>query len=89
MALPALDGDRRADVLIVGGGFAGLSTALSLAEKGASVVVLEAHEPGWGASGRNGGQANPGLKNEPLSVVGVELAQPMQVDDQVVAPVDR
>jgi glycine/D-amino acid oxidase-like deaminating enzyme len=63
--LPALEGDRRADVVIVGGGFTGLSTALSLAEQGASVVVLEAHEPGWGASGRNGGQVNPGLKHEP------------------------
>jgi glycine/D-amino acid oxidase-like deaminating enzyme len=64
-ALPPLDGDRRADVLIVGGGFTGLSTALSLAERGASVVVLEAYEPGWGASGRNGGQVNPGLKGDP------------------------
>jgi glycine/D-amino acid oxidase-like deaminating enzyme len=67
-ALPALDGDRRAEVLIVGGGFTGLSTALSLAENGVSVVVLEAHEPGWGASGRNGGQVNPGLKHEPDAV---------------------
>lgn len=62
---PPLDGDRRADVVIVGGGFTGLSTALSLAEKGASAVVLESHEPGWGASGRNGGQVNPGLKHDP------------------------
>jgi glycine/D-amino acid oxidase-like deaminating enzyme len=67
-ALPPLDGDRRAEVVIVGGGFTGLSTALSLAEKGVSVVVLEAHEPGWGASGRNGGQVNPGLKHEPDAV---------------------
>jgi glycine/D-amino acid oxidase-like deaminating enzyme len=67
-ALPPLDGDRRADVVIVGGGFTGLSTALSLAEKGASVVLLEAHEPGWGASGRNGGQVNAGLKHDPDAV---------------------
>jgi glycine/D-amino acid oxidase-like deaminating enzyme len=66
--LPPLDGDRRAEVVVVGGGFTGLSTALSLAEKGVSVVVLEAHEPGWGASGRNGGQVNPGLKHEPDAV---------------------
>lgn len=65
LTLTPLDGDRRADVVIVGGGFTGLSTALSLAEEGASVVVLEAHEPGWGASGRNGGQVNPGLKVDP------------------------
>src|SRR5271170_7425509 len=68
MPLPALDGDGRADVVIVGGGFTGLSTALSLAEKGASVIVLEAREPGWGASGRNGGQVNPGLKHEPEEI---------------------
>jgi glycine/D-amino acid oxidase-like deaminating enzyme len=65
LTLPPLEGERRADVIVVGAGFTGLSTALSLAEKGASVVVLEAHEPGWGASGRNGGQVNPGLKHEP------------------------
>jgi glycine/D-amino acid oxidase-like deaminating enzyme len=65
VALPLLDGDCRADVVIVGGGLTGLSTALALAEKGASVRVLEAHEPGWGASGRNGGQVNPGLKFDP------------------------
>jgi glycine/D-amino acid oxidase-like deaminating enzyme len=62
---PPLDGDRRASVAIVGGGFTGLSAALHLAEKGVDVVVLEANEPGWGASGRNGGQVNPGLKNNP------------------------
>jgi glycine/D-amino acid oxidase-like deaminating enzyme len=64
-ALPALEGERRADVAIVGAGFTGLSTALALAGQGAVVVVLEAHEPGWGASGRNGGQVNAGLKPDP------------------------
>jgi glycine/D-amino acid oxidase-like deaminating enzyme len=62
---PPLDGDRRADVVVVGGGFTGLSTALHAAEKGALVVLLEAEGPGWGASGRNGGQVNPGLKLDP------------------------
>ncbi|WP_428487816.1 NAD(P)/FAD-dependent oxidoreductase [Rhodopila sp.] len=62
---PPLDGDRRASVAIVGGGFTGLSAALHLAEHGTDVVVLEANEPGWGASGRNGGQVNPGLKHDP------------------------
>ncbi len=66
-AMP-LDGDRRTDVLIVGGGFTGLSTALHLAEKSTNVVLLEAQEPGWGASGRNGGQVNPGLKADPDTV---------------------
>lgn len=62
---PALDGDRDADVCIVGGGYAGLSAALHLAEAGTRVVLLEAREPGWGASGRNGGQVIPGLKFDP------------------------
>ena len=62
---PPLDGDRSVSVAIVGGGYTGLSTALHLAEQGVDVAVLEAHEPGWGASGRNGGQVNPGLKHDP------------------------
>ena len=62
---PRLDGDRRVSVAIVGGGYTGLSTALHLAERGVDVAVLEAKEPGWGASGRNGGQVNPGLKFDP------------------------
>ena len=65
---PPLQGDARADVAIVGGGFTGLSTALHLAEKGVKTIVLESHEPGWGASGRNGGQVNPGLKHDPDAV---------------------
>lgn len=65
IATPPLDGDRRTSVAIVGGGFTGLSAALHLAEKGVDVTVLESHEPGWGASGRNGGQVNPGLKHDP------------------------
>jgi glycine/D-amino acid oxidase-like deaminating enzyme len=62
---PRLDGDARADVCIIGAGFTGLSAALHLAEAGARVVVFEAEEPGYGASGRNGGQVNPGLKPDP------------------------
>ena len=56
------------DVAVVGGGITGLSTALHLAEQGVGVVLLEAEEPGWGASGRNGGQVNPGLKADPDEV---------------------
>jgi glycine/D-amino acid oxidase-like deaminating enzyme len=62
---PPLDGARRVSVAIVGGGFTGLSTALHLAERGVETLVLEAHDVGWGASGRNGGQVNPGLKLDP------------------------
>ena len=62
---PPLQASITADVAIVGGGYTGLSTALHLAEAGVNVCVLEAAEPGWGASGRNGGQVNPTLKHDP------------------------
>jgi glycine/D-amino acid oxidase-like deaminating enzyme len=57
-----LSGRAEADVVVIGGGFCGLSAALHLAELGASVCLLEAQTIGYGASGRNGGQANPGVK---------------------------
>jgi glycine/D-amino acid oxidase-like deaminating enzyme len=62
---PPLAGEIGAEVAIVGGGFTGLSTALHLAEAGVATVLLEAGEPGWGASGRNGGQVMPGTKHSP------------------------
>lgn len=68
---PPLAESRKADVLIVGGGFTGLSAALHLAEAGVQACVLEAHEPGWGASGRNGGQVNPSLKHDPDELVRI------------------
>ncbi|MGU7778857.1 NAD(P)/FAD-dependent oxidoreductase [Burkholderia sp. PU8-34] len=52
---PPLDGDIDADVVVVGAGFAGLSTALELAARGANVVILEREFAGFGASGRNAG----------------------------------
>jgi glycine/D-amino acid oxidase-like deaminating enzyme len=61
----ALNAQTKADVVVVGGGLTGLSTALHLAERGIKVTLLEAEEPGWGASGRNGGQINPSLKPDP------------------------
>ncbi|ROQ01236.1 glycine/D-amino acid oxidase-like deaminating enzyme [Stella humosa] len=64
-ACPPLAREVEADVAIVGGGYTGLSTALALAAGGASVVVLEALEPGSGASGRNGGQVIPGIRHFP------------------------
>ena len=57
----ALQGEVRAEVAIVGGGLAGLSAALELAQRGRQVVLLEAQQLGWAASGRNGGQALGGL----------------------------
>lgn len=60
-----LVGNEVADVIIVGAGFTGLTAAIHLAEAGLSCVVLEAAEPGWGASGRNNGQVIAGLKQDP------------------------
>ncbi len=53
---PSLTGSHQADVCVIGAGYTGLSTALHLAERGFSVVVLEGSRVGFGASGRNGGQ---------------------------------
>ncbi|MBP6597337.1 MAG: FAD-binding oxidoreductase [Arenimonas sp.] len=52
----SLQGRETADVVVLGAGLTGLSTALELAEAGLTVIVLEARKVGWGASGRNGGQ---------------------------------
>lgn len=68
---PALSGRQDADVCIVGGGFAGLTTALELRRRGLSVIVLEAHAAGWGASGRNGGFVSPGYSRGLSSIEGV------------------
>lgn len=65
---PPLTAPAEADVAIVGAGYTGLSAALALARAGRRVIVLEAQEPGWGASGRNGGQVNPGLKEGPAGI---------------------
>lgn len=64
-----LAGNTSVEVCIVGAGFTGLSAALHLAELGVSAVVLESGGPGFGASGRNGGQVLPGLKWDPDELV--------------------
>ena len=66
---PPLVGDASADVCIVGGGFTGLSSALELAARGRSVVLLEDRRIGYGASGRNGGQLIHGYSRS-LDVIG-------------------
>ena len=58
---PQLTEATTADVCVIGGGLSGVNTALELAERGYSVVLLEARQIGWGASGRNGGQLIRGL----------------------------
>jgi gamma-glutamylputrescine oxidase len=73
-----LESEVTADVCVVGGGFAGLSSAIELADRGYKVVVLEAKHIGFGASGRNGGQIIAGLACE-MDVIenalGVEAAK--------------
>lgn len=61
---PELDGPVDADVCVVGAGFTGVSTAFELAERGYSVVLIEANRVGWGASGRNGGQLIHGFSKD-------------------------
>ncbi len=61
---PRLSGHAAADICVIGGGYTGLSAALHLAEAGARVVLVEAQQIGFGASGRNGGQIHTGLRKE-------------------------
>ena len=78
LELETLDGSRRADVCIIGGGYTGLSSALHLAERGYDVVLLEARKPGWGASGRNGGQVCSGQRKDQVTLtemVGADAAR--------------
>lgn len=58
---PQLKGEHSTDVVVVGGGFTGVNTALELAERGFSVILLEANRISWGATGRNGGQIIGGI----------------------------
>lgn len=59
-----LRGAKKADVCVIGAGFTGIATALTLAERGYNVHVVEANKVGWGASGRNGGQLVGGIAGE-------------------------
>ena len=60
-AYPTLEGEHSADICIVGAGFTGVASALTLAERGYAVSVIDANRVGWGASGRNGGQIINGI----------------------------
>ncbi|MGN7738748.1 NAD(P)/FAD-dependent oxidoreductase [Pseudomonas sp. 22526] len=61
---PPLSADLNADVCVIGGGFTGVNTAIELAQRGLSVILLEARRIGWGASGRNGGQLIRGIGHD-------------------------
>jgi gamma-glutamylputrescine oxidase len=66
---PKLEGERSADVVVIGGGYTGLHAALNARERGLSVILLEAGRIGWGASGRNGGQMIPGWRKGAADLV--------------------
>src|ERR1017187_4136282 len=77
---PALPLPESADVAIIGAGFTGLAAALSLAKRGAKVIVLESETIGWGASSRNGGMVLTGMKlgvNKLISMYRRELTRRM------------
>jgi glycine/D-amino acid oxidase-like deaminating enzyme len=76
--LAVSDAPANVDVAVIGSGYTGLNAALSLARHGARVAVLEAETIGWGASSRNGGMMNTGLKEDILDLakrVGLEAAR--------------
>jgi gamma-glutamylputrescine oxidase len=74
-AAPPLGERIEADVCVVGGGYAGLTAALELAQRGYRVALLEARRIGWGASGRNGGQALVGYGFAGLEAIEVQLPE--------------
>jgi gamma-glutamylputrescine oxidase len=68
-ARPKIAGAHTCDVCLIGGGLAGLTTALELALSGKDVILLEANRIGWGASGRNGGFVSPGFAESLTQIV--------------------
>jgi len=94
---PRLDGERIADICVVGGGYTGLAAALAAAEAGLSVILLEAGRIGWGSSGRNGGQIIPGLRKgaaELVKLYGPQAARAiftlaLSARDRVLARIEK
>ena len=74
-SLPPLAEVITADVCVIGGGYAGISSALELALRGDSVALLEAQRIGWGASGRNGGQAIVGFGEDGEEAIESQLSR--------------
>ncbi|KJH80469.1 FAD-binding oxidoreductase [Pseudomonas sp. KSR10] len=87
LSFPSLEGDIEADVVVIGGGFSGVNTALELAEKGiTNIVLLEARYLGFGGTGRNGGQIMAGIGHDLETIrkqVGEDgLAKIFEISDQ-------
>lgn len=72
---PPLCGPVQADVCVIGGGYSGLSAALELAQRGYTVVVLEAQRIGWGASGRNGGEVIVGFGSDAEHAIEMQFSR--------------
>ena len=66
---PPIEADSSCEALVIGAGYTGLNAAIRLAEAGMAASVVETGDPGYGASGRNGGQVIPGLKYDPDTLV--------------------
>ena len=78
---PTLQGEVSVDVVIIGGGFTGVASAVELAERGLKVAIVEAHKIGWGATGRNGGQVTGSLSGDAAMRKQMRSSLGEEVDD--------
>jgi gamma-glutamylputrescine oxidase len=78
-----LDGDIQVDVVIVGGGFTGVASAVELSERGYKVAILESNKIGWGATGRNGGQITGSLSGDQAMIRQLKRKIGTQAEDFV------
>ena len=78
---PTLQGQFSVDVVIIGGGFTGVASAVELAERGLKVAIVDTHRIGWGASGRNGGQVTGSLSGDEAMRAQMRKRLGDEVDD--------
>jgi len=78
---PMLKGEVNVDVVIIGGGFTGVASAVELAERGLKVAIVETHKIGWGATGRNGGQVTGSLSGDAAMRKQMRSSLGEEVDD--------
>lgn len=78
---PTLQDQISVDVVIIGGGFTGVASAVELAERGLKVAIVETNRIGWGASGRNGGQVTGSLSGDEAMRQQMRLRLGDEVDD--------